>query len=234
MNPLFWTLHRDLPREGPGETSDVAWAMGAAGVGPQARVADVACGPGADVAALLEGAPRGHVTAIDKTAHFIADVEARFGAEARVTARVGDMLDVGGPYDFVWCAGAAYIVGFARALEVWRGALVPGGCVAFSEPCLFERNGRTVAFWDGYEALDEPGIRAAVEGVGYEVLATKRVSDAAWENYYGPYDARVAALRAEGDPEMVAYLETEGLESARWRAVKRETGYLLSVVRPCR
>ncbi|MFC6759581.1 hypothetical protein ACFQFQ_08945 [Sulfitobacter porphyrae] len=43
----FYQLHRDLPREGPGEAADVAWATALADLAPVARVADVACGPGA-------------------------------------------------------------------------------------------------------------------------------------------------------------------------------------------
>lgn len=42
----FFALHRDLPREGPGEAADVAWALEVAGVAPGARVADAGCGPG--------------------------------------------------------------------------------------------------------------------------------------------------------------------------------------------
>ncbi|HBB84928.1 MAG TPA: class I SAM-dependent methyltransferase, partial [Sulfitobacter sp.] len=42
----FFTLHRDLPREGPGEPADVNWAVEQGDLPARAEIADVACGPG--------------------------------------------------------------------------------------------------------------------------------------------------------------------------------------------
>ena len=74
----FLTLHRDLPREGPGEAADVTWGAKVAGVGSEARILDAACGPGGDITALLEVAPRGHVTACDRITHFVAAALAHY------------------------------------------------------------------------------------------------------------------------------------------------------------
>ena len=52
----FFTLHRDLPREGPGVAEDVAWTVSLLKLGARAQIADVACGPGGDIAALLAAA----------------------------------------------------------------------------------------------------------------------------------------------------------------------------------
>jgi trans-aconitate methyltransferase len=67
----FFTLHRDLPREGPGDPADVAWAAKVAGTPHNAAMADIGCGPGADIASLLAAAPEGHVTALDKMPQFV-------------------------------------------------------------------------------------------------------------------------------------------------------------------
>lgn len=224
----FFTLHADLPREGPGLPEDVAWAAALAGLADDARICDAGCGPGGDIPALLAAAPEGHVTAIDTHAAFVAQVP----ADPRVTARVGDMGAIEGPYDFIWCAGAMYFLGVTDALRLWRDALVTGGAVAFSEPCLFADTPAARDLWEGYPATDEAGIAAQVAAAGYRTLGTRRLSDAAWEAYYVPMEARIAALRPGADDALNAVLDDGAAEIAAWRAVRAETGYLLSVVVP--
>lgn len=226
----FFTLHADLPREGPGEPADVAWAARIAGIAPDARICDAACGPGADIPALLAAAPQGHVTAIDATAHFVTDAQVHAGPN--VTVRQGDMADLDGPFDMIWCAGALYFLGVTEGLIKWREALVPGGVVAFSEPCWFTDTPTETSFWEGYDTGTEAQIAARVADAGYETLATRRLSDAAWEAYYTPMDARIAALRESADAELNKVLDEGVKEAADWRRLKQDTGYLLCVVRP--
>ena len=66
----FFTVHADLPREGPGSRADLDWAVRVAGVSDTARILDAGCGPGADIEGLLAHAPRGHVMAVDTHAPF--------------------------------------------------------------------------------------------------------------------------------------------------------------------
>ncbi|MEM8579428.1 MAG: class I SAM-dependent methyltransferase [Pseudomonadota bacterium] len=231
----FFTLHRDLAREGPGEPADVAWAAATAGLGQNADMADVACGPGGDIAALLEAAPQGHVTALDKTAHFVDAARADWAADDRVTVLRADMATIANTYDLIWCAGAVYFLGVTEALTAWRKSLNPGGAIAFSEPCWFTDapSDTARANWADYPAMtDAAGIRARVEAAGYAVVGTRKVSDAAWEAYYTPIDARIAALRPGADAALAAVLDEAEAEAAAWRAGRAEFGYLLLVVRP--
>ena len=73
---------------------------------------------------------------------------------------------------------------------------------------------------------------ARVEAAGFEVLGTRKVSDQAWEDYFAPIDARIAALRADADAALTAVLDEAEEEAACWRAHRDEAGYLLLVVRP--
>lgn len=231
----FFTIHADLPREGPGETADVAWAVEQAGITSRAHILDAASGPGGDVGALLRAASRGHVTAIDRHAPFMEAAAARWGKDARVTLLTGDYLDVPGPYDLIWCAGAVYFVGIEAALAAWRPALAEGGAIAFSEPCLFTDtpSDGAVAFWDGYARLTDPaGIAAQVAAAGFETIATRKLSDVAWESYYRPMQDRIAKLRRGADARMLAALDEAQHEIDDWRLYRAETGYLLSVVKP--
>jgi len=233
---VFFTLHADLPREGPGETADVAWAAEVAGLKPDARVLDAASGPGGDLGALLRAAPKGHVTAIDKHAPFIDAARARWGKDKRVSLLTGDMTAPDGPFDLIWCAGAVYFLGIEAALAAWRGKLAANGHIAFSEPCYFTETPSygARALWEGegVTVTDEAGIRARIAAAGYDTLATRRLSDIAWESYYRPMEARIAALRSKADKRLAAVLDDAEAEIAAWRAHRGETGYLLAVVRP--
>lgn len=241
----FFTLHRDLPREGPGERADVAWAAEVAGLASDAAICDAACGPGADIPALLFAAPGGRVTGFDLHLPFAEDAAARFARDPRVTilqARLirsdedalPDPRDLG-PFDLIWCAGAVYFHGIEACLSAWRGALAPGGHVAFSEPCLFTPtpSAGAVDFWEGYGALtDAGGIAAQVRAAGFETLATRTLAAPAWEGYFGPIERRIAALRPGADAALSEILDEAEAEITGWRAHCDETGYLLSVVRP--
>jgi trans-aconitate methyltransferase len=232
----FFTLHRDLPREGPGEAADVAWAAEVAGLSSTANMADVACGPGADIGALLDAAPNGQVTALDKTAHFVSAARGQWGADPRVTILKADMARIANTYDFIWCAGAVYFMGVTEALSAWRKALKPGGAIAFSQICWFTDAPADSAktFWAReYPAMtDAAGIAAQINAAGYETLATRTLSDAAWEAYYTPLDARAATLQTGADAPLQAVLKEAEEETTLWRSHRRDFGYLLSVVRP--
>ncbi|MDF1726921.1 MAG: methyltransferase domain-containing protein [Sulfitobacter sp.] len=232
----FFRLHRDLPREGPGEAADVAWACARVGIGPKAQMADVGCGPGADIAALLGAAPEGQVTALDKTAHFVKAARQRFASDGRVTVLQADMAAIRNQYDLIWCAGAVYFLGVEQALRTWRKALRPGGAIAFSEPCWLTEapSPRARSYWaaEGYDLQDPEGIAAAIDAAGYDLLETRLLSDAAWETYFAPLDERIAALRPEVDETLTAVLDQAEEEAACWRAHRDEYGYLLHLVRP--
>lgn len=230
MSPFF-TVHQDLPREGPGEPADVAWAVSLAQTPAGARICDAACGPGADIPHLLAAVPDAQVTGVDKMAHFVAAAQDHAGPQVQVVQ--GEMGDLTGPYDLIWCAGALYFLGVTDGLTQWRAALAPGGAVAFSEPCWFtDDRSAPDDFWEGYDTGTEAEIAQRIDAAGYDLLGTRRLSDAAWEAYYTPMDARVAKLRQEERPELTQALDEAEREAALWRAHRRDTGYLLCVVRP--
>ncbi|MBF9036375.1 methyltransferase domain-containing protein [Rhodobacterales bacterium HKCCE2091] len=237
----FFTLHSDLPREGPGEAADVAWAVAKAGTAPGSRVCDAAGGPGADLAALADAVPGARLTAFDLHEGFVAAAAAR-GTGARVLrgrliAGGGDRLPdpvALGPFDLIWCAGAMYFEGIAACLRAWAPALAPGGAVAFTEPAWFtdDPSPAAAAMWAEYPAMTDPaGIDDRVRAAGFETVATRALGDAAWESYYTPLDARIAALRPGADADLARVLDAAETEAATWRAHRDAFGYLLSVVR---
>ncbi len=241
----FFTLHRDLPREGPGERSDVSWAAEVLGLKRDARICDAACGPGADIPALLFAAPEARVTGFDLHQPFVDDAAARFARDDRVTILRGrliaddaddlpDPVDLG-PFDLIWCAGAAYFHGVTEVLRAWRPALAPGGAIAFSDavyltdtPCAAVRQN-----WAEYPAMTvADGVAARIKAAGYEIVQTRVLGDAAWEGYYGPTERRIEKLRPGADAALTQVLDEAAQEARVWREHRDEFGYLLSIVRP--
>ncbi|MEP2920302.1 class I SAM-dependent methyltransferase [Sulfitobacter sp.] len=232
----FFVLHRDLLREGPGSAQDVAWATSLLDLPARAQISDVACGAGADIAALLDAVPEARITALDKVPHFVQAVRNDWAEDDRVTALKADMKVVANQYDLIWCAGAVYFMGVEAALKAWRKALLPNGAIAFSEACWFTDcpSPRAQSHWaQSYpDMTDEAGVSAQIKAAGYKIIGQRRLDDAAWEAYFTPLDARIAMLRSGASEGVAAVLDEAAQEAACWRAHKAEYGYLLNVVVP--
>ncbi|SPH17748.1 Trans-aconitate 2-methyltransferase [Defluviimonas aquaemixtae] len=234
MTQAFFTLHRDLPREGPGTAEDVRWALSI--VGRPARVIDAACGPGADTVTLAEELPEARIEAVDRTTHFVAEARtrvARFGG--RVSVREGDMRELTGPADLIWCAGALYFLGIETALPLWRRALAPGGKVAFSEPVFVTDppSEAARAFWADYPGVGgAASIARRVEEAEYRAVATRTLTGQPWADYYLPMEARIERLRPGASGALAQVLDAAEREIALWRAAPDEVAYLLAVTEP--
>ena len=234
MEEGFFTLYQDLDREGPGEREDVEWVAGLLELPDNASVCDAGCGSGGDVPTFLDIFPDCRVTAVDTHKPFIDELLVRIDADPRVTAYAGSMAKLKGPFDLIWSAGAVYFLGVENCLTAWRPALAKGGAVAFSHPCHFVEtpSDAAAAFWEDCFVTDAAGIDSQVRNAGFRTVATRRVSESAWDAYFRPLQARIAALRSNANVTLSEVLDASQNEIDVWTRVKDETGYLLSVVRP--
>lgn len=232
----FFTVHRGLNREGPGEPADVDWALQMAGTPGDARILDAASGPGADTVTLAEARPGATIDAVETQAHFVEEARrrtARFGA--RVTVDEGDYMRLSQTYDLIWCAGAVYFHGISQVLAAWSPHLVPGGAVAFSEPALMIEppSEAARAFWAGeYEVRSRAAVEAEIHAAGWGVVGQRWVVDAPWAAYYGPMSARLDRLEeTEQSPDVLTAIAEHRSEIAKWQAAREEIAYSLFVVR---
>jgi SAM-dependent methyltransferase len=240
MDALFFTLHSGLPHEGPGSREDTLRALKLAGLSGRLDVLDIGCGPGPASLVLLEALPEARVTGVDAHAPFLDQARARVAAAghaARFVAMEGDMaaLPFGpGSFDLLWCEGAAYIVGVERALSLWRALLRPGGRIAFTDAVwlVSEPAAEARAVWAEYpEMTDVAGTRERIVRAGWRALGDFVISDAAWENYYGPLSARRAKLVPEHGADAPALAES-AREIALRRSHGHEYGYAFFVAEP--
>lgn len=133
---VFFQIHKNLPREGPGDAVSThracrllaEWTV-------TGRILDVGCGPGSqtiDLANVTTGSITGldsHRPYLDQLCHRVqvAGLSRRVNA---VQASMFDMPFLHESFDVIWAEGAIYITGFERGLEEWRRLLRPGGAVA--------------------------------------------------------------------------------------------------------
>lgn len=236
-------LHEGQLRQGPGSRRTTELLLSLAGPLPEEpRVLDLGCGPGASALVLAERLPGARITAVDVHAPFLRRLEEHAreaGTADRITVREGSMdaLDdlPDGSVDLVWSEGAAYTVGFDRALGLWRRLLAPSGALVVTECGWIVDNPSEEArrFWDAAYPLRSTAANiAAATAAGYTVTAAYLLPDSDWlDSYYAPLEAD--ALRVDAsDPYAAAAAEGALREAELYRAHGHEYGYMGYVLRP--
>jgi ubiquinone/menaquinone biosynthesis C-methylase UbiE len=241
---VFWDIHSDLPRQGPGNRACTQRALDLAGLtAGDPRVLDIACGPGMQTLDLAELLPGASIVAVDRQIDFIDEARRRaalIGVDDRVEFAQGDMTALpfaDNTFDLIWCEGAAYIMGVEAALRSWRGLLKPGGRLALSEAVWLRPDApESLRQWWGsdYPAMgDVENCRGLVGASGYELLGDFVLpQEAWWEHYYEPMAHRLEQLEASyaGDSVAEAVLSDAHLEIANYREYAQYYGYVFIVL----
>lgn len=221
-------LFQGLDRAAPGDAESLIWAVNLAAVAEGAAILDAGCGFGADLSLLATLRPKGRIVAVDLMDAFVARAQA---AHPGATVVRADMTDPpGGPFDFIWSAGAVYGPGVETCLAAWRGHLRDGGAVAFSDLCWRVAAPSRAAreFWagEGLQLCTAEDLEARVAEAGYDVIGARWVGQDGWAAYYEPLAQRLA----EGASDELA--QAFRAEIDVWRAHGGDYGYRLIVARP--
>lgn len=244
MHPLFFEVYEALPRQGPGYRAATARALAMCeALPPSPSIVDLGCGSGAQTLDLAE-LSKGTVVAVDNHAPLLERLEANCAARGlagRVRAHLADMANPGLPaasFDLCWSEGALYQVGIANALQVCRGLLKPGGCLAFTD-AVWRKADPPAAIAASF-AQDYPGmgtaadVAALIEQAGFELLGQFALPDAAWwDDFYLPMARQVERLRAQyaGNAEALSILAQIGEEPELHRQYSTYYGYEFFVAR---
>jgi SAM-dependent methyltransferase len=203
---IFFEIHNDLPRQGPGSIQSTLHAFRS--VDPsdkQLNILDIACGPGM---AAIELARLGHhLTAIDSHEPFIEILLTRAKEEHLsdcITASVGDMFCLEksvapNTFDVIWSEGAIYIIGFERGLTEWKKFLKKDGYLVCSELSWLTSDPPFEAreFW----SKNYPGMRSpeqnfeTIRKCGYELVDSFVLDEKDWNEYYGPMEKQIQELK---------------------------------------
>jgi SAM-dependent methyltransferase len=242
---IFFKIHRDLPREGPGDSASTQRAYRSIGeLPPHGRILDVGCGPGIQTIDLASIFP-GTITALDNHPPYLLRLDARARAAGLsrcirlVQAWMFSMPFQKERFDVIWAEGAIYILGFDRALEEWRPLLRRGGYLAATHLSWLAADvpREPRAFWERtYPAIRHVDENAAAcSEHGFELVEHFTLPESAWwTDYYGPMERRLAGLRdeyGEEDGEALAVIDASHEQIDVYRRFSRYYGYVFYVLR---
>ena len=205
---IFFEVYENLPRQGPGNRSCAARALGLCReLREFPAILDLGCGVGGQTLHLAE-LTSGSIVAIDSHAPSIERLQAAIverGLSRRVSAIVGDMARPEQPFgrfDLIWSEGALYSIGLGNALHVCHGLLRPGGYLAFTD-AVWRKENPPPAVKAGFD-LDYPTMGwldddvAAIQDYGFELAGHFTLPDQAWwDDFYTPMETRIAELRGK-------------------------------------
>jgi len=229
MDPVFFELHSQLPRESPGRARYTRRAFHMLPAIKAPRILDIGCGTG-PATIELASLSKGTVVAVDTYRPYLEKLErnaAARGMADRVQTMEMSMRELdfpAGSFDVIWAEGSIYIIGFERGLREWRPLLKPCGFLVVHEVAWLQPDppGEIRDYWrEMYPDISciEERIES-IRGEGYRLLGHFTLpEDAWWDEYYGPLEQRIALLRGKyaDDPDALATLEQEQQEIDMYR-----------------
>ena len=240
---VFWEIHSDNPREGPGsfESTRKAYSM-LQGLPAVPQIMDVGCGPGKqtfDLAMLCNGI----IHAVDFYQPFLDRLQEkakRLSLSDRIHVHRCDMNLLPfepGAFNLIWAEGSIYIIGFEKGLRDWKLYLKPGGYIAATEISWLQDNPpeELVDFWRlNYPAMqDIVGNLSIIEKAGYKVAGFFTLPESDWwEDYYDHIEVKIRELEIKyaHDETALKVLDIEQQEIDLFRKYCSYYGYVFYVV----
>lgn len=236
---IFFELHRDIPRQGPGDNASTRKAFSLlTGLPEQPRILDVGCGPGMQTVELAR-ISAGSIVAIDTHQPFLDELARRAGREGvagRIVPLNKSMFELDfepGSFDLIWSEGAIYIIGFEKGLRDWQPFLKKDGYLAVSELSWLKPNppAEIKTYWDenypGMKTLEEN--LALLRGAGYREIGHFVLPESSWwDDYYTPLEKRIVILseKYKDDEEAMTLLRESQRESDLYREYSDWYGYV--------
>ena len=235
----FLTIFEPLDTHGPASEEDTLAALDLVPIEPTS-ILDMASGPG-NATLLLAKHTQAHVHALDnldQSLERLANRAIEESLESRIDTVNGSM---DAPpfeertFDLIWCENSAYVIGFERALTIWKALLRLDGVSVISDLVWLNDNPKSdvKAYWQA-EYPDMSSLRQRkqqVDALAYDLIGTHTISDAAWANYCEPLAQRLDEIRDQmPGSEALAALDRE--MPMLKRQVDGDFGYVFFVLKP--
>ncbi len=240
---FFFEIHKDLPREGPGDSESTRKAFRKLAMLPeQAAILDVGCGPGVqtmDLALISEGT----IAAVDTHQPFLDVLQQKIndeGLQDRIKVHNQSMKALEFPpasFDLIWSEGAIYIMGFENGLRAWKPLLKPEGYIVVTEATWLKPDPPTEIreFWQqAYPEMKslEENLNI-IHNCGYYLIDYFVLPETSWtEEYYKPMQDRIEMLRVQykDDPQKLAILDEEQIEIQLYNKYSDWYGYVFYIM----
>lgn len=243
MPKMFFEIHKDLPREGPGDSESTQTAFSMLTDIPESpRILDIGCGPGMQTMDLIK-LTTGFIVAVDNHQPYLDALTEKMVEEGlihRIQVINGDMLALKFQEDFfdlIWAEGSIYIVGFEKGINAWKPFLKEGGYLAVTEVSWLKPDApeELKTFWENaYPAIqDIEGNFEIIRRAGYEIVGSFTLPESAWwDNYYIPLEQRLNIFREnhEGDDAAMELYESELAEINLYRTYSDYYGYVFYIM----
>jgi serine/threonine-protein kinase HipA len=245
MSPLaFQSVYSGLPRYAPGSDPSTRKALGLVpGLRDSPCVLDLGCGAGRHTLELARQL-KTKIVAVDLNRSYLDEL-----AAAASEAGLADLIEIrrasmdklkepAGSIDLIWSEGAAYNIGVAQALELWRPLLREGGVLAFTELTWLADDppATAVRYWaQAYPDMTSvAGNRLNAEQAGYKMLDTFTLPVEDWQAYYEPLKRRIAGLRAQAIDwsDLAAVIKSVETEIGIFEQFGDSYGYVFYILRP--
>lgn len=221
---IFFEIHHNLPREGPGRNRYTRQAFYLLPDMDKPRILDIGCGPGGQTMELAR-LTQGEVIGIDTHQPYLDQLTEKIkeaGLSDRVHAINCSMFDMKFPeesFDIIWAEGSIYIMGFERGLTKWPHLIKPKGFLVVHEMTWLQPDPpqEIYEYWKKFY----PEIKTVAENMeiiskhGYSLLGHFTLpEDAWWIEYYNPLEERIRNLREKyiNNTEALAVLDNEQRE----------------------
>jgi ubiquinone/menaquinone biosynthesis C-methylase UbiE len=221
MDNIFFEIHGDIPREGPGDTESTRRAFSMLTQLPlDPAILDVGSGPGMQTLELAKIC-NDAITALDNNRKLLDELERRAqgeGLDGKIKTTHGSMFSMpfdDGSFDLIWSEGAIFIIGFEEGLKEWKRFLKPSGYMAVTHISWLKSDipHEPQAFWSqaypkGLRSVDE-NLKIAANA-GYKEVGHFTLPESAWWNdYYTPLENKLSPLREKYKDNSAALAQIE-------------------------
>jgi SAM-dependent methyltransferase len=239
---LFFEIHSDNPREGPGNFESTKRAFESLSNLPDnPLILDIGCGPGKQTLDLLKLSDA-KITAVDNHQPYVDFLTNKIFAECledQINVYNKDMNDLDydeHSFDVIWSEGAIYNIGFEKGLKNWQKFLKPGGYIAVTEATWLKENppNEIFDFWNTeYPAIQEIGANIEIiKSCGYKIINHFKLPESAWWEYYNPIIKKLIRLKQKytNDIEALALIDAEEKEIEYYRKYSDYYGYVFYIM----
>jgi len=220
-NKIFFEIHNNLPREGPGRDIYTKKAYKIIPKTNKPKILDIGCGTG-DQTITLAKISKGAITAIDIHQPYLDDLNKKIQKQKlqnQIKTENKSMLKLNYPknsFDIIWAEGSIYAIGFEKGLLEWKQYIKPKGYLAVHEMTWLKHNPpkEIKNYWEkNYSEMTtiENNLKT-IKKCEYKTLEYFPLpEDAWWDFYYNPLEQRLKKLKTKykNNPEALKTINKE-------------------------